>query len=91
MIITERIKTCRKDQPYEVLTVVGRIPLDPIFKKAMVQGQTIFEYNTKSEAEKAVEEIWKKLSIFWKYKNIKQLCLIRTNKKIKSKNTRKAP
>lgn len=60
MIITETIETRREDEPYEVLTVLGRIPFDPIFTKVMVQGQTIFEYNAKSGAEKAVEEIWRK-------------------------------
>jgi hypothetical protein len=28
----------------------------------MVQGQTIFEYNTKSAAGKAVRDIWEKVS-----------------------------
>ena len=44
------------------LTVLGRIPFDPIFTKAMVQGQTIIEYNTKSGAGKAVKEVWGKVS-----------------------------
>jgi MinD superfamily P-loop ATPase len=42
------------------LTVLGRIPFDPIFTKAMVQGQTIFEYDGHSEAGQAVREIWEK-------------------------------
>jgi MinD superfamily P-loop ATPase len=28
------------------ITVLGRIPFDPVFTKSMVQGKTIFEYNT---------------------------------------------
>ncbi len=32
------------------IRVLGRVPFDPIFTRSMVQGQTIFEYNTKSEA-----------------------------------------
>ena len=44
------------------LTVLGRIPFDPTFTKAMVQGQTVFEYNTNSEACRAVEEIWRTIS-----------------------------
>ena len=44
------------------LEVLGRIPFDPIFTKAMVQGQTIFEYNTKSAAGKAVKDIWEKVT-----------------------------
>jgi len=43
------------------LPVVGRIPFDSIFVKSMVQGQTIFEYNTGSEAGRMVTQIWEKL------------------------------
>jgi MinD superfamily P-loop ATPase len=45
------------------LSVLGRIPFDPIFTKAMVQGQTIFEYDGHSEAGQAVREIWEKLMV----------------------------
>jgi MinD superfamily P-loop ATPase len=45
------------------LTVLGRIPFDPIFTKAMVQGQTLFEYNTNSEAGNAVRKIWEELMV----------------------------
>ena len=44
------------------LEVLGRIPFDPVFTKAMVQGQTIFEYNTKSATGKVVQDIWKKVT-----------------------------
>jgi MinD superfamily P-loop ATPase len=44
------------------LDVLGRIPFDPIFTKAMVQGQTIFEYNTQSATGKAVRDIWEKVT-----------------------------
>ena len=44
------------------VTFLGYIPFDPIFTKAMVQGQNVFEYNTKSEACWAVGEIWEKIS-----------------------------
>jgi MinD superfamily P-loop ATPase len=40
------------------LVVLGRIPFDPIFTKAMVQGQTIFEYDGHSEGGNAVRKIW---------------------------------
>lgn len=43
------------------LPVLGRIPFDPIFIKSMVQGQTIFEYNTGSETGRMVTQIWDKL------------------------------
>lgn len=40
------------------LTVVGRIPFDSAFTKAMVQGKTIFEYDGNSVAAQAVRELW---------------------------------
>jgi len=43
------------------LKVLGRIPFDPAFTMAMVQGQTIFEYNTNSEAGQAASHIWEKI------------------------------
>jgi MinD superfamily P-loop ATPase len=43
------------------IACLGRIPFDPIFTKAMIKAQTIFEYNTGSEAEKAVANIWQRL------------------------------
>jgi MinD superfamily P-loop ATPase len=43
------------------LALLGRIPFDPIFTKAMIQGQTIFEYNTGSETGRRVTQIWEKL------------------------------
>ena len=44
------------------LKVLERIPFDPVFIRSMVQGQTIFEYNTVSEAGEAVKKIWEKTS-----------------------------
>lgn len=38
--------------------VLGRIPFDPAFIKAMVQGKNIFEYDQYSEGAKAVKNIW---------------------------------
>ncbi|MFC1535078.1 P-loop NTPase [Thermodesulfobacteriota bacterium] len=43
------------------LTFLGHIPFDPIFTKAMVQGQNVFEYNTNSEACRVVKQIWEKI------------------------------
>ena len=43
------------------LTFLGRIPFDPIFTKAMVQGQTIYEYNSDSNAGLAVRQIWEEI------------------------------
>ena len=46
----------------EALSCLGKIPFNPIFTKAMVQGQTIFEYNSDSSAGEAVNKIWNTLS-----------------------------
>ncbi|MBF0226276.1 MAG: ATP-binding protein [Desulfobacterales bacterium] len=43
------------------ITFLGHIPFDPIFTKAMVCQQNIFEYNDKSEAAIAVKKIWTKI------------------------------
>ncbi|MCP4668532.1 MAG: (4Fe-4S)-binding protein [Deltaproteobacteria bacterium] len=43
------------------LILLGRVPFDPLFTKAMVQGQTIFEYDGHSRAGNAVREIWSRL------------------------------
>ncbi len=43
------------------LPVLGRIPFDPLFTKAMVQKQTIFEYDGNSDTARAVGKIWEKL------------------------------
>jgi MinD superfamily P-loop ATPase len=44
------------------IRVMGRIPFDPVFTKAMVQGKTIFEYDGHSEAAGAVKKIWQDLA-----------------------------
>ena len=43
------------------LIFLGQVPFDPIFTKAMVQGQTIFEYNGNSEAGQVVKQVWRKI------------------------------
>jgi MinD superfamily P-loop ATPase len=43
------------------LQVLGRIPFDPVFIKAMVQAQTVIEYDSGSEACQGVREIWQRL------------------------------
>ena len=57
--LTRDIENFAKD---EGLSGLGRIPFDPTFTKAMVQGQTIFEYNSNSQAGHAVKKIWHTLS-----------------------------
>jgi MinD superfamily P-loop ATPase len=43
------------------LPVLGRIPFDPVFTKAMVQNQTIIEYDGRSQAAQALTDIWEKV------------------------------
>ncbi len=43
------------------LAFLGRVPFDPAFIHAMVQGRTIFEYDGHSDARAAVFGIWKSL------------------------------
>jgi MinD superfamily P-loop ATPase len=57
--LTRDIENYAKD---EGLVCLGKIPFDPVFTKAMVKGQTIFEYNGASNAGLAVNKIWNTLS-----------------------------
>ena len=43
------------------MRVMGRIPFDPVFTKAMVQGKTLFEYDGNSEGAKAVKVLWEEI------------------------------
>ncbi|MBN1833838.1 MAG: 4Fe-4S binding protein [Deltaproteobacteria bacterium] len=45
----------------EKMRVMGRIPFDPVFTSAMVQGKTIFEYDGHSGGARAVKKIWEDL------------------------------
>ena len=40
------------------IPVVGKIPFDPNFTKAMVQGETIFEYDPDSDLSMTVKQLW---------------------------------
>jgi MinD superfamily P-loop ATPase len=44
------------------MTVMERIPFDPVFTKAMVQGKTIVEHDPNSEGAAAVKKIWRDLA-----------------------------
>jgi MinD superfamily P-loop ATPase len=44
------------------VTVMGRIPFDPLFTRAMVQGKTIFEFDGHSDGARAVKKIWEDLA-----------------------------
>lgn len=43
------------------LKFVGRIPFDPVFTKAMIQGQTIFEYNSDRGVGQVIKQIWMRI------------------------------
>lgn len=44
------------------MTVVGRIPFDPAFTRAMVEGRTIVEYDPECEAAATVRGIWARIA-----------------------------
>ena len=44
------------------MDVVGRIPFDPAFTYAMVEGRTVVEYAPKAEVSLKLKEIWKKIA-----------------------------
>ena len=56
--LTDEIKKFAKEKG---LACLGYIPFDQIFTKAMVQGQTIFEYDSNSPSAQAVRKIWASL------------------------------
>jgi MinD superfamily P-loop ATPase len=57
--LTQNIENFAREKE---LSCLGRIPFDPIFTRAMVQGQTVFEYNTRSKAGQAIKQIWHSLA-----------------------------
>ncbi len=44
--------------------VVGRIPFDPAFTHAMIQAQTIFEYDPLSEGALSVKSVWENVASY---------------------------
>ena len=56
---TSDIRRYSEKKDYDFL---GTIPFDPVFTKAMVAGQTILEYDTRTEAAEAVRRIWNGLT-----------------------------
>jgi MinD superfamily P-loop ATPase len=43
------------------MTILGRVPFDPLFTKSMVQGKNIFEYAEQGVTLDAVKDIWNKI------------------------------
>jgi MinD superfamily P-loop ATPase len=56
--MTETIEAYARDKG---LPIVGRIPFDPSFTEAMVQKQTIMEYDANCDAAREVKGIWERL------------------------------
>jgi len=44
------------------IACLGRIPFDPIFTKAMIQAQTVFEYDGQSNVGDAIRGTWQRLA-----------------------------
>ena len=55
---TEAIEKLAKENK---MTVVGRVPFDPVFTKSMVQGQTVLEYVGNSKIRSSISEIWRNI------------------------------
>ncbi len=46
------------------MTLLGRIPFDPVFTKAMIEGKNVMEYAPDSVAAEAIKEVWEKVMAF---------------------------
>ncbi len=46
----------------KALSCLGRIPFGPVFTKAMIQAQTVFEYDGQSPVGAAIRSAWQQLS-----------------------------
>ncbi len=55
---TRAIETLAKEKG---MTVLGRIPFDSVFTKAMIQGKTVLEYDPNSKVSQAVKGIWEEV------------------------------
>jgi len=55
---TEAIEKLAKENK---MTVVGRVPFDPVFTESMVKGQTVLEYVGNSKIRSSVSEIWRNI------------------------------
>lgn len=58
----EMTKTIENYAQENGLPVMGKIPFDPLFTRAMVEKKTIIEYDSNSDAARAVEEIWERVA-----------------------------
>jgi MinD superfamily P-loop ATPase len=44
------------------IACLGRIPFDPVFTKAMIQAQTVFEYDGQSAVGETIRDTWHRLA-----------------------------
>jgi MinD superfamily P-loop ATPase len=58
---TEKIEAFALDNH---LSIAGRISFNPIFVQAMIQAQTLFEYNRMSSAAMEVQTVWENVQAF---------------------------
>lgn len=43
------------------ITLLGRVPFDPVFTRAMVQGKNIFEYDEQTVTQEQVRMVWEQI------------------------------
>lgn len=43
------------------MTLLGRIPFDPVFTWAMIEGKNVLEYAPDSDAAQSIKEVWQKI------------------------------
>ncbi|MGA8242110.1 MAG: (4Fe-4S)-binding protein [Desulfobacterales bacterium] len=60
-INTEKSRLIEEFAGRRGMAFLGRVPFDPAFTRAMVQGRTIFEYDGHSDARPAVVGVWNSL------------------------------
>jgi MinD superfamily P-loop ATPase len=58
----ELTREIEKNAEENEIACLGRIPFDPIFTKAMIQAQTVFEYDGRSTAAVAIRGTWQRLT-----------------------------
>ncbi|GAB6193015.1 ATP-binding protein [Desulfocastanea catecholica] len=61
MDMTEKVEAFGKAHN---MVVLGRIPFDPVFTKAMIEGKNVLEYAPDSMAAASIKEVWKKIITF---------------------------
>jgi MinD superfamily P-loop ATPase len=57
----EMTRDIEKNAERKGIPSLGKIPFDPIFTKAMIRAQTVFEYNGASAVGEALRGTWQRL------------------------------